>query len=525
MKLKKLPIGESSFENLIKGDMIYVDKTEPIYKMITTSKYFFLSRPRRFGKSLLISTLQEIFKGKKELFKNLWIYNSDYNWESHPVIVIDFNGITSDTPELLQKSLEYTIENKGRDFGLQVQGIALREKFLDLVMKLSKKSGKQVVLLIDEYDRPITSHLGKGEEGLRIAEKNREILKNFYGTIKAASVIENLRFVLLTGVSKFSKAGVFSELNNLLDITMAADYSTLLGITDEELDSYFPEYIKLFAESEGFTYDEARERLRLYYNGYRFSESNSKVYNPFSLVNLFVNKKLRNYWFESGTPTFLVNLIKERDYYLPQTESFTVRSSIFSTYELPDLDITALLFQTGYLTVKDYDSESDLYTLSYPNLEVKNSFVDILFKHLAGKKPLEIYTKIYYHLSKGELEEFISVMTSIFAGITYDEGSRINEANFHTLFYVTLAAGGLPARSQVLNYSGRIDMVVEVKNKVYIFEFKCNQSAEEALSQIKQKKYQEAFIGSGREIYLVGINFDMDKRNIAQYKWEVIINI
>jgi hypothetical protein len=520
MKLKKLPIGESSFENLIKGDMIYVDKTEPIYKMITTSKYFFLSRPRRFGKSLLISTLQEIFKGKKELFKNLWIYNSDYNWESHPVIVIDFNGITSDTPELLQKSLEYTIENKGRDFGLQVQGIALREKFLDLVMKLSKKSGKQVVLLIDEYDRPITSHLGKGEEGLRIAEKNREILKNFYGTIKAASVIENLRFVLLTGVSKFSKAGVFSELNNLLDITMAADYSTLLGITDEELDSYFPEYIKLFAESEGFTYDEARERLRLYYNGYRFSESNSKVYNPFSLVNLFVNKKLRNYWFESGTPTFLVNLIKERDYYLPQTESFTVRSSIFSTYELPDLDITALLFQTGYLTVKDYDSESDLYTLSYPNLEVKNSFVDILFKHLAGKKPLEIYTKIYYHLSKGELEEFISVMTSIFAGITYDEGSRINEANFHTLFYVTLAAGGLPARSQVLNYSGRIDMVVEVKNKVYIFEFKCNQSAEEALSQIKQKKYQEAFIGSGREIYLVGINFDMDKRNIAQYKWE-----
>ena len=520
MKLKKLPIGQSSFENLIKEDMLYVDKTELIFKMITTAQFYFLSRPRRFGKSLLISTLQEIFKGKKELFKNLWIYNSDYNWESHPVIVIDFNGITSDTPELLQKSLEYTIENKGRDFGLQVQGIALREKFLDLVMKLSQKSGKQVVLLIDEYDRPITSHLGKGEEGLRIAEKNRDILKNFYGTIKAASVIENLRFVLLTGVSKFSKAGVFSELNNLLDITMAADYSTLLGITDEELDSYFPEYIKLFAESEGFTYDEARERLRLYYNGYRFSRKNVKVYNPFSLVNFFINRDFRNYWFESGTPTFLVNLIKERDYYLPQTESFTVRSSIFSTYELPDLDITALLFQTGYLTVKDYDSESDLYTLSYPNLEVKNSFVDILFKHLAGEKPLEIYTKIYYHLSKGELEEFISVMTSIFAGITYDEGSRINEANFHTLFYVTLAAGGLPARSQVLNYSGRIDMVVEVKNKVYIFEFKCNQSAEEALSQIKQKKYQEAFIGSGREIYLVGINFDMDKRNIAQYKWE-----
>ncbi|HPD77643.1 MAG TPA: AAA family ATPase [Spirochaetota bacterium] len=522
MKLKNLPIGQSSFENLIKGDMLYVDKTEIIYRMITNAQFYFLSRPRRFGKSLLISTLEEIFKGNKELFKDLWIYKADYNWEEYPVVIIDFNHVLSDNHIMLQEGITKLLVDVANAHGLQLEENVYKYAFVELIKKLSEKYSKQVVLLIDEYDKPIITHLGKGDEGIRLAEKNRDILKNFYGTIKAASVIENLRFVLLTGVSKFSKAGVFSELNNLSDITMHDRYASILGITEEELAHYFDEYIKLQCNYLEIDEEEVRLKIREYYNGYRFSETDLKVYNPFSLIKFFDESKFRNYWFESGTPTFLVNLIKERDYYLPQTESFTVRSSIFSTYELPDLDITALLFQTGYLTVKDYDSESDLYTLSYPNLEVKNSFVDILFKHLAGEKPLEIYTKIYYHLSKGELEEFISVMTSIFAGITYDEGSRINEANFHTLFYVTLAAGGLPARSQVLNYSGRIDMVVEVKNKVYIFEFKCNQSAEKAIEQIKQKRYCESFRSTAKEIYLVGINFDMEKRNIAQYKWEIV---
>jgi len=521
MKLKNLPIGQSSFENLIKGDMLYVDKTEIIYRMITNAQFYFLSRPRRFGKSLLISTLEEIFKGNKELFKDLWIYKADYNWEEYPVVIIDFNHVLSDNHIMLQEGITKLLVDVANAHGLQLEENVYKYAFVELIKKLSEKYSKQVVLLIDEYDKPIITHLGKGDEGIRLAEKNRDILKNFYGTIKAASVIENLRFVLLTGVSKFSKAGVFSELNNLSDITMHDRYASILGITEEELAHYFDEYIKLQCNYLEIDEEEVRLKIREYYNGYRFSETDLKVYNPFSLIKFFDESKFRNYWFESGTPTFLVNLIKERNYYIPQTESFSADETTFSSYELDNLDITALLFQTGYLTIKDYDKDFGTYVLGYPNFEVKYSFLRHLYKDRVPDEDNK-YKRLVELLAKGDLDEFISVMSSIFAGITYDEGSRINEANFHTLFYVTLAAGGLPARSQVLNYSGRIDMVVEVKNKVYIFEFKCNQSAEEALSQIKQKRYCESFRSTAKEIYLVGINFDMDKRNITQYKWKIV---
>jgi hypothetical protein len=521
MKLKNLPIGQSSFENLIKGDMLYVDKTEIIYRMITNAQFYFLSRPRRFGKSLLISTLEEIFKGNKELFKDLWIYKADYNWEEYPVVIIDFNHVLSDNHIMLQEGITKLLVDVANAHGLQLEENVYKYAFVELIKKLSEKYSKQVVLLIDEYDKPIITHLGKGDEGIRLAEKNRDILKNFYGTIKAASVIENLRFVLLTGVSKFSKAGVFSELNNLSDITMHDRYASILGITEEELAHYFDEYIKLQCNYLEIDEEEVRLKIREYYNGYRFSETDLKVYNPFSLIKFFDESKFRNYWFESGTPTFLVNLIKERNYYIPQAESFSADETTFSSYELDNLDITALLFQTGYLTIKDYDRDFGTYVLGYPNVEVKYSFLRHLYKDRVPDEDNK-YKRLVELLAKGDLDEFISVMSSIFAGITYDEGSRINEANFHTLFYVTLAAGGLPARSQVLNYSGRIDMVVEVKDKVYIFEFKCNQSADKAIEQIRQKKYYEGFTSSAKEIYLVGINFDMEKRNIAQYKWEIV---
>jgi hypothetical protein len=521
MKLKNLPIGQSSFENLIKGDMLYVDKTEIIYRMITNAQFYFLSRPRRFGKSLLISTLEEIFKGNKELFKDLWIYKADYNWEEYPVVIIDFNHVLSDNHIMLQEGITKLLVDVANAHGLQLEENVYKYAFVELIKKLSEKYSKQVVLLIDEYDKPIITHLGKGDEGIRLAEKNRDILKNFYGTIKAASVIENLRFVLLTGVSKFSKAGVFSELNNLSDITMHDRYASILGITEEELAHYFDEYIKLQCNYLEIDEEEVRLKIREYYNGYRFSETDLKVYNPFSLIKFFDESKFRNYWFESGTPTFLVNLIKERNYYIPQAESFSADETTFSSYELDNLDITALLFQTGYLTIKDYDRDFGTYVLGYPNFEVKYSFLRYLYKDRVFDEDNK-YKRLVELLAKGNLDEFISVMTSIFGGITYDEGAKINEANFHTLFYVTLAAGGLPAKSQVLNYSGRIDMVVEVKDKVYIFEFKCNQSADKAIEQIRQKKYYEGFISSAKEIYLVGINFDMEKRNIAQYKWELL---
>jgi len=517
MKLKKLPIGQSSFRNIIERNQLYIDKTKYIYELITNTQFNFLSRPRRFGKSLLISTLEEIFKGNKELFRGLWIYHSDYEWDVHPVLIFDFNGISDETPELLLKSIDENLNKKGAFFDIQVNGVSIKEKFIDLVNKIYEKEGRSVVILIDEYDKPIISHLGMGEDGIDIAKQNREILKSFYGTIKEYSVIEKLRFVLLTGVSKFSKAGVFSELNNLSDLTMDARSCAILGVTDEEIDIYMKDHIEAFAEIIGKNYDGIREELKSYYNGYRFSDSSVKVYNPFSLVNFLDKKKFSNYWFESGTPTFLINLIKERDYYLPQAEEFESDDTLFSTYDLENLDITALLFQTGYLTIKNYDREFNLYKLTYPNREVKDSFLKYIYVTAISNKSDNLYNKIAVLLSKGEVDEFISVVETIFASITYEEGSRLNEANFHTLFYVILSAGSVPARSQVLNYMGRIDMVVEIKNKVYIFEFKCNQRVEAAIEQIKKNEYYKGYLHQDKEIYLIGINFDSNKRNISEY--------
>jgi len=522
-KLKKLPIGQSSFERIIKDNRVYVDKTERIYELINSTEFNFLSRPRRFGKSLLISTLENIFLGNKELFKGLWIYKSDWKWEKYPVIVIDFNKISVDTPENLVLTLIEKLEEEGKRFNILLERKLLKSVFAELICKVYEKTGKDVVILIDEYDKPIINHLGEGEDRLEIAKKNREILREFFSTLKAKDVISKLRFLLLTGVSKFSQAGVFSALNNLADLTMNTKYSDLLGITDKELEIYFKEYIEECAKEYGVSFDRMKEMIRDYYNGYRFSKKDIKVYNPYSLINFFNERDFKNYWFTSGTPTFLVNLIKEKDYYIPEAENLKVEEYLFSTYEIENLDIRALLFQTGYLTIKDYDFEFNEYTLSYPNKEVKYSFLNNLFERYAGKENGK-YLEIRRALAKGDIERLIEIIKSIFASIPYIQGAKLNEANFHTLFYLMIGAGGYPAEMELLTCEGRIDLKVETKDKIYIMEFKCNQSAEKAIEQIKEKKYYEPFISSGKEIILLGINFSTETRNISDYNIETIKN-
>ncbi len=521
MKLKNLPLGESSFENIIKENRIYVDKTRLLYTLITEAKFYFLSRPRRFGKSLLVSTLKNIFLGNRELFKNLWIDSSDYTWEKHPVILIDFNEISLDDPQIFKDSISRYLNDKGECFGVELRGGTVKEKFKELVVKVADKTGSSVVVLIDEYDKPIITHLGLGKERLEIAKQNREILKSLFGTLKGESVIRNLRFVLLTGVSKFSKAGVFSQLNNLSDITMSPQYPDLLGITKDELTSYFLNYIKRLSDEFSITEDSIVEKILDYYNGYRFSEKNLKVINPYSLLSLFNTRSFKNYWFESGTPTFLVELIKERDFYVPNGEKLFVRESIFSSYELDNLAPESLLFQTGYLTIKDYDIETGEYTLSYPNKEVKTSFLDVLYHNLVHSQDRENkFLKLGKYLRDGDVEGFIETAKGIFAGIAYSVGSKLNEANFHTIFYLMVNAGGLPADMELLTSDGRIDMVAKIKGKIYIIEFKCNQSADKALEQIKSK-YLSRFKpqSSNEELFLVGINFDSQTRNISEWKW------
>ncbi len=521
MKLKNLPIGQSSFENIIKNHQLYVDKTEKIYRLITSTQFNFISRPRRFGKSLLMSTLKNIFLGNKELFKDLWIYNSDYNWEKYPIVLIDFNGIVLDDANYLKDGLNKIFDEIAERNNLELKETIYKYKFKELIKKLNEKYNQPVVILVDEYDKPIITHLGKGEEKLEIAKENREILKSLFGTMKDEQVISKLRFVLLTGVSKFSKAGVFSDLNNLKDLSMDNNYSDLLGITDDEISKYFNEYLKNCAEEFDISNEALHDKLRDYYNGYRFSEGLTKVYNPYSLINFFDQHKFRNYWFESGTPTFLIELIKDKNFYLPQAENLMVKESIFSTYELESLNPAALLFQTGYLTIKDYDIETNEYVLSYPNKEVKYSFLEILYRNYANEYNGEnLYLKLGRYLRAGDIENFIETAKSIFAGISYSVGSEINEANFHTLFYLMVNAGGTPADMELLTCEGRIDMVVETKDKVYIMEFKCNQSAEKAIEQIKEKNYYLTYKNKGKEIILLGINFSTEKRNVENWKFE-----
>ncbi len=518
--MKKLPIGIQSFEQIVKEGYIYLDKTQHIYNLIESGKYYFLSRPRRFGKSLLVSTLRCLFGGKKELFNGLWIQDK-WEWKKHPVIVIDFNQITIDTPENFKKGLLGSLDEIGKQYGVKLGKQLLKEKFRELILMLKKETGEDVVTLIDEYDKAIISHIGLGEERLQTAKKNRDILKEFYGVIKGADAANATRFVLLTGISKFSKMSIFSELNNLEDITMVTEYAAMLGITEEEIVKYFREHIESLAAQRDTSYEAAKEQLRVFYNGYRFSKKDIKVYNPFSMFGCLKEREFKNYWFETGTPTFLVNLIKEKDYYIPDIETLQLMEQDFSTYDIDNLKIEALLFQTGYITIKDIDLP--LYVFSYPNQEVRLSFTCMLFESISGLSSQD-RTKVIHivrSLRDGNLDGFITGMKAIYSEISYalhPRSEQLKENYFHTIFYLVLSMSGVDIKSEVLTSRGRIDIVVEFRDRIYIMEFKCNQSSKEAIEQIKSNGYKDRYLHTGKEINLIGINFSTDKKNIDDWQ-------
>ncbi len=520
-KLKKLPVGESSFENIRLSDFLYVDKTRHIFNAINKGKYYFLSRPRRFGKSLTISTLQCLFEGKKDLFKGLWIYeNSDFEWKKHPVLLLDFNGVSHDTPENFKLSLRENLADIAGQNGIKLKYSLIKDQFKELIVSLYKKTGSQIVVLIDEYDKPLIDHLGKGDEALEIAKQNRDILKYFLGTLKGGEVTPALRFIFITGVSKFSQVSIFSDLNNLTDITMERKYADMLGYTHNELETCFHDYIKKLAKETGQSESETIDTLQEYYNGYRFSKRDVKIYNPFSILRVFYSLEFNNYWFETGTPTFLVNLLKQEDYNLPELEHIEIEENIFSVYELEDLVPEALLFQTGYLTIKNFDEY--LFVLTYPNHEVKKSFIKYLFQSFAcdmDKSARTKYTRLAKYLKNENFDDFFETVNSIFASISYTLKTEKNEAYFHTVFYLMVSASGMNVSSEVITSRGRIDLVVEFNEKIYIIEFKCNQSAKAGLKQIKEKGYADRYKKTGKKLILMGINFSSEKKNVEE--WEI----
>jgi len=522
-KCKKLPIGNSSFEIIRQDDLLYVDKTRYIFKMADEGMYYFMSRPRRFGKSLTVSTLKCLFQGKKELFDGLWIAeNGEWEWKEHPVLLIDFNEISHDTSENLLEGLKNSLDDNAQVYNVVLQKSLLKERFKELILSLYKKTGMPVVILVDEYDKPLIDHIGKGEKALETARANRDILKNFFGVIKGGNVSSVLRFVFITGVSKFSRVSIFSELNNLEDITMVDEYADMLGYTREELEIYFPPYMKMMSEKLGIPEADIAEKLVLHYNGYRFSKKNVRVYNPFSVLSAFKQNDFKNYWFETGTPTFLVNLLKERNYPLAKISNLQLDEQIFSVYDLDNLKPEALLFQTGYITITDVDTENLLYSFDYPNQEVKVSFLkNLLYALVPGNgNDQSLYLKLYGYLRQENLAAFFETLIAIFASIPYALESKRDEAYFHTIFYLMVSASGVNARSEVMSCKGRVDLLIEFPDKIYIIEFKCNQSAQAGIQQILDKGYAIPCKQSGKKLILMGIDFDSEKRNISEWKIE-----
>lgn len=509
--MKPLPIGIQTFRDLIEGNYLYIDKTEKIYRLIKNSKgAYFLSRPRRFGKSLTLSTLEEIFLGNRELFQGLWIYDSEYKWEKHPVIRFDFSKQKANEPDVLIGFINNHLDYIAEAYSVQLTKKEYFERFQELIMKLSRT--EKVVILIDEYDKPIIDHL----ENTELAVKMREVMKGFFTVLKGND--EYIRFLLLTGVSKFSKAGVFSNLNHLTDITLNDAYSSLVGITEDELKNGFSEYISDLGKKEKKTEDETLNTIREWYNGYRFSAEGVSVYNPFSTLLLFEQRRFEHHWFETGTPEFLVKLILKNNYDIMEIPLKTEALS-FSSYEVDDLSLTPLLVQTGYLTIKDYNAERKLYTLDFPNFEVKNAFLGYFTRKMGYRDFSEsILYGIIDGLAEDDIDTCISQLRKIFVKIEYDLHIS-QEKYYQTLFYLIFTMLGLKIKTEIKTNLGRIDAVIESKS-IYIFEFKFSGTKEEALAQIKNKKYYEKYLNRGKDIYLIGAEFR--DRNIGEYAVELL---
>ncbi|MBT3388108.1 MAG: AAA family ATPase [Desulfobacula sp.] len=516
MNEKQLPLNISSFKRIYEANMIYVDKTPLIYKFASVTGQYFLSRPRRFGKSLLVSLLKFLFMGKKEYFKGLWIYDK-WNFEPMPVLVFDFNSIGHMTKQELEISLWETLDKHAEKFGISLKQQVLTSRFSELILKLSEKHGK-IVVLVDEYDKPLIDHIGLGEERLKIAFENRSILKSFFGVLKDSDVSDVLRFLFLTGVSKFSHISIFSELNNLADLTMDKEYACLLGYTEDEINKYFQPWIDNWIDNGAQNREssdlEIKDKLRRHYNGFRFTVAKEKVYNPISILNALKNQDYQAYWFETATPTFLANLIMEKNFYLPQIETESLLKESFSTYELDNLAPIALMQQTGYLTFKDINFINDTatFTFDFPNIEVKQAFLNFLMLKYGHPGTYKHLNLAQYLINK-EFNRFIQIIQSVF-----DQVPKTDQQDaywFHQFFYMVFRSAC--PESHTINIDRKIVIAWENPNSVFLTGFSCLQNSDDIMKCLHDKQLYKT---RDKHIYYLSINFDIKTKKIMQWEQE-----
>ncbi len=509
------PIGIQNFEKLREGGYTYVDKTALIHKLATLGTYCFLSRPRRFGKSLLVSTMEAYFKGKKELFGGLAIEELEKEWLQLPVLHLDLNGSQYMSPEDLDVVLSLHLDRWESEYGINCKYNQHSARFQNIIDGIYDKTGQKVVILIDEYDKPIVNNLLNEE----LSDYYRAVLQGFYSVMKAKD--GSIRFAFLTGVSKIGKLSVFSGLNNLTDISMLPEYSDICGISEKDLYKYFDESVAELAQANQLGKNECYRKLKDMYDGYHFSEESAGMYNPFSLLNTFRSNRFNEYWFETGTPTLLVDVMKQTSF-----DITTLSDNVEVAYD--DLngmqDIVGrpipLFFQTGYLTIKDYDKEFNIYTLGFPNDEVKNGFLKFIFSYYIPVNPAEGNTttaKLAKALRAGKPDVFMQILEALFANATYQiQGNA--EKDFQYAMYIIMELLGEYVQAERSTSNGRIDLLLQTKDYIYIVEIKIDSSSEQALQQIEEKGYAKPFANDARKLFKIGVSFSTGNRRIEDWK-------
>ena len=568
---RKLPIGVQSFKDLREKNFLYVDKTAYIFRLVNANKVYFLSRPRRFGKSLFLSTLAAYFLGQKELFKGLFLEQAEEElamqenrsaWQEYPVLYLDFNTGQYDTIESLESRLQLFLSSFETQYGIPASKGDFAQQFEESIKQIYAKTHKQIVLLVDEYDKPLLQTMGINET---LNDEYRNMLKVFYSVIKSCD--QYIRFAFLTGVTKFSKISIFSDLNNLRDISLEEDYAGICGITQTELEERFQPEIQLLAQRQQTDYEHTLVALKQWYDGYRFYPMSEGLYNPYSVLSAFAKREIKSYWFSTGTPTFLVNYLKEAHYYIPDLDgNVKLNESGLETYRAVAQDTLPILFQAGYLTIKGYIKEARMYRLGFPNNEVRYGFLENLLPAYSGLAFVETGVSVWQFVEdirKSNVDGFMERMQAIIAGIPYDNFSEekvnLREQNYQTAVYLIFALMGQFVQTEIHCYSsaamdggcstqkrcfdkvetrsqnytrtysfddatGRADCIVHTADAVYIFEFKLtgNGTADDAINQIKEKNYTMQYTVSGKKIILIGAGFDELAKTIKDWKTELL---
>ena len=518
----KYPIGIQSFDRIIEDGYVYIDKTDMVYSLAQEGSIYFLSRPRRFGKSLLVSTLKNYFLGRKELFRGLKIDSLEKDWKVYPVFHMDFNSTNFAVRGTLWQKLNGLLIDWEEQYGVTTpkEGLDLGDRFIKVLAAAHEQSGHRAVVLVDEYDKPILDVLDVDKN---LEEEHRNILKGFYSVFKGAD--EHLQFVFLTGVTKFSQVSVFSGFNQPFDISMHSKYETLCGITQEELDTTFREPMESMAKAYRCSYEEMRNILKAQYDGYHFSKNMTDIYNPFSLLNAFDAERISDYWFKSGTPSYLIRLLSHSDENMNDITGKYYAPKEFIDYKADVEQPLPMIYQSGYLTIKEFDMEFGLFLLDYPNKEVKEGFLSLIASKYFNNGDT-IYPWIREAavlLRRGDTEGFRTGLTSFLASIPYTmrrkENERERERYFHYTFYLIMRLISVyTVYTEKVQSHGRVDCIVETPDYVYIFEFKLDGTAEEALSQIEEKGYAREYESDSRKLYKIGAVFSSETGTIEDWK-------